>query len=370
MRFGLFFVLLLLGCTPRDVSLNIPAASEQTPTAESEGAPASSLPPPIEQRSDTSVDFSQFHPSFRFTADIPVSWEVEFVPEILALSIFDPMTEAETTREQSQIFIRSFEANAFLTLSTVNILSREAVMVGSHDAVHYEIEKKAGVAPFQHQPSWRSGRHWLVDVRLTAANPSVFYVFASRPSLDPAMFENFLQSLRFHNDRESYRPPLPQAQERITKKPFGLEVSLGSSPVQPERFSGFHTGTDFEILSGEESADVVISALCGGIMRLKQRAEGYGGVVVQECFLQDEVVTVVYGHLALQSITGTVGNYLLPGARIGLLGAAGSEETDGERKHLHLGVHKGKKIDIAGYVQREEQLSAWMDPAELLWPRQ
>lgn len=44
--------------------------------------------------------------------------------------------------------------------------------------------------------------------------------------------------------------PLTDAAARITKKPFGIFITPQNSPVQPERFSGFHTGTDFEILPG------------------------------------------------------------------------------------------------------------------------
>ena len=356
---AVFLFLLLQGCTPRDASQDIPLGGGQIPPASLEESPTS-------VQSSVPIDFSQFHPAFRFAADIPASWQVEFVPEIVAVNIYDPAAAAPTKREQSQFFIRFFEANSFLTLSTVNILSREESTVGSHDAVRYEIERKPSVPPFPHQPSWRSGKHRLVDVRLAAANPSLFYVFTSHPSLDPAVFERFLQSLRFHNDAESYRPPLPHANERVTKKPFGLEVSPDRSPLESERFNGFHTGSDCEIFLGEESADIAVSALCGGVLRSKQRAEGYGGVVVQECLLDDQAITVVYGHLALQSVTAAAGSYLAPGAKIGLLGAGGSEETDDERKHLHIGIHRGTTIDIAGYVQRAEQLSAWMDPADFL----
>src|SRR5947209_4518700 len=43
---------------------------------------------------------------------------------------------------------------------------------------------------------------------------------------------------------------------RVTKKPFGIYVNPANSPVQPERFSGYHTGADAEY--GEVSADVPV----------------------------------------------------------------------------------------------------------------
>jgi hypothetical protein len=35
--------------------------------------------------------------------------------------------------------------------------------------------------------------------------------------------------------------PLDRASGRVTKKPFGIFVTPQNSPVQPERFRGFHT---------------------------------------------------------------------------------------------------------------------------------
>jgi hypothetical protein len=34
--------------------------------------------------------------------------------------------------------------------------------------------------------------------------------------------------------------------QRVTKKPFGLYVDPDNSPVQPEMFTGYHTGADAE----------------------------------------------------------------------------------------------------------------------------
>ena len=38
---------------------------------------------------------------------------------------------------------------------------------------------------------------------------------------------------------------------RITKKPFGIFITTQNSPVQPERFSGYHTGVDVEYKDAE-----------------------------------------------------------------------------------------------------------------------
>jgi len=150
---------------------------------------------------------------------------------------------------------------------------------------------------------------------------------------------------------------------RITKKPFGIYVTPQSSPVQPEKFTGYHTGVDFETSAAETNIDVSIPALFDGKLVMKKSATGYGGVVVEESAIEGQLVTIVYGHLKLSSVSGTVGQYIKKGDIIGILGKGYSSETDGERKHLHLGIHKGGAINILGYVQKQSDLANWLDPA-------
>jgi len=49
-----------------------------------------------------------------------------------------------------------------------------------------------------------------------------------------------------------------------------------------------------------------------------------------------------------------------------VLGDHESAETDGERKHLHFGIHKGSDIDMRGYVAIEEELENWIDPQTVI----
>ncbi len=161
-------------------------------------------------------------------------------------------------------------------------------------------------------------------------------------------------------------PPLDRAAERVTKKPFGIYITPKTSPVQPERFQGYHTGTDFEIFPEELDADVPIHAICSGKITVKRSASGYGGVLVQSCALNNQPITVIYGHLKLASIKKNAGDTLNAGDEIGILGKAYSSETDGERKHLHLGISKGSATNILGYVSSQSQLSGWIDPCSLV----
>ena len=155
--------------------------------------------------------------------------------------------------------------------------------------------------------------------------------------------------------------PVNNALARVTKKPFGIKVSPKDSPVTPEKFYGYHTGVDFEIFSDEEESDISIYALCTGPLILKRHASGYGGVAVQQCTLDNSDVTVIYGHLKLSSISANLNQTLNQGMQIGILGQGYSKETDGERKHLHLGIHKGKTINLLGYVQDPGSLDEWID---------
>lgn len=159
--------------------------------------------------------------------------------------------------------------------------------------------------------------------------------------------------------------PIENAQDRVTKKPFGLYVTKANSPVQPERFGGYHTGVDFETFEHEKERDIAIYAICDGPLLLKKWAAGYGGVAVQKCSLEKEVITVVYGHLRLVSISQEIGQEIKKGEQLGVLGKGFSSETDNERKHLHLGIHKSATIDIRGYVSGESGLKQWLDLKEL-----
>lgn len=164
------------------------------------------------------------------------------------------------------------------------------------------------------------------------------------------------------NNNGEFQPPLDRAAQRVTKKPFGIFITPQNSPVQPERFRGYHTGADFETFPDEVDAAVSVQVICDGTIAEKKYASGYGGVMVQNCELNQQPITVIYGHLKLASVAKNAGDMLNAGEQIGILGKGYSPETDGERKHLHLGIHNGKSISILGYVQSKNDLAAWIDP--------
>jgi len=132
----------------------------------------------------------------RFSAEIPAGWQIEAVATIGALNIYDPDSAGTTNLEQSQIFIRHFSANRFLTLQTVTIHQQDELQIQDRDAVRYVIEKKSGVANFASQPLWRNELHTVTDIRVTESSPSIFYVVAGNPALDKELYERFLNSIQ------------------------------------------------------------------------------------------------------------------------------------------------------------------------------
>ena len=151
--------------------------------------------------------------------------------------------------------------------------------------------------------------------------------------------------------------PILEFEQRINKKAFGAYITPKHSPVQPERFSGFHTGVDVEYTDVE--GEIKVLAVCDGEIVLSKWVLGYGGTVVLKC--QNKYI--IYGHLKLDSINKNL--KVTKGEQLAILGQGGTKETDFERKHLHFGIHKDT-IDLRGYVQNQNELNEWIDPLSTL----
>jgi len=162
--------------------------------------------------------------------------------------------------------------------------------------------------------------------------------------------------------------PLPQSDRRATPLYFGLYVTPDpqTNPIfPPERFTGYHVATDFEVTTAELEDDVPVFAICTGKVTFSGIAEGYGGLIVQRCTIQGESVTVLYGHIDTSNLP-MIGKKIPSGEKIALLAPNRSDASDGNRKHLHLGIHRGEDIDTRGYVQEESELESYMDPRDVL----
>lgn len=160
-----------------------------------------------------------------------------------------------------------------------------------------------------------------------------------------------------------FTEPIAEFEKRITKKPFGIYITPQNSPVQPEKFQGYHTGSDVEYEDVDSGVEVF--AIENGRVILSRWVSGYGGVVAISHNIENENVVSLYGHLDPESLM-SINSEANKGDIIGILGEGGTNETDYERKHLHLGIIKGSAINLKGYVQSEEELNGWYDPVEFL----
>ncbi len=156
--------------------------------------------------------------------------------------------------------------------------------------------------------------------------------------------------------------PLPEFESRITKKAFGVYYTPATSPVQPDRFTGWHTGVDVEY--ADVTTEVPVLAIADGTVLTSRTATGYGGVIAIQHVINGQSLIGVYGHLDPKSLVAT-GAKVAVGQQIGVLGDDKSSETDGERKHLHLSIVKGTVLTIKGYVQTQAELAQWIDPVSL-----
>lgn len=163
--------------------------------------------------------------------------------------------------------------------------------------------------------------------------------------------------------QEKIVEPIAEFQKRITKKSFATFITPENSPVQPEKFSGYHTGVDVEY--EEVTRDVPVLAITNGEVVVSRTASGYGGLMVIRHIINNKEVFALYGHLDPVSMK-KVNARITAGEKIAILGDNKTTETDGERKHLHFGILKTSTVNLAGYVQNKEDLENWYNPTEFL----
>jgi murein DD-endopeptidase MepM/ murein hydrolase activator NlpD len=183
--------------------------------------------------------------------------------------------------------------------------------------------------------------------------PSFLLVASTPPSVTPSESPSI--------SKYGLNYPIEQFKERITKKPFGIYITPDTSPVQPERFAGYHTGADVEFQDAE--SDVPVFAVNDGKVVFSDTVSGYGGVIMLEIDLNGSKHTVLYGHIRPSSLPN-LGSNVNKGDQIGLLGTGYSTETDGERRHLHFAILSDDRIDVLGYVQTQDALSGWYNPLD------
>lgn len=134
-----------------------------------------------------------------------------------------------------------------------------------------------------------------------------------------------------------------------------------------DRFRGYHIGDDIEVppedLGPGEVQEVPIRSIAQGVVKKVDWVGGYGGVMVVEHMIDDEVVTAIYGHIDLTSTDLGVGDTVEVSQFLANLGDDKSRETDGERQHLHFALYQGPDDGrLQGYERNPENLNNWINP--------
>lgn len=153
--------------------------------------------------------------------------------------------------------------------------------------------------------------------------------------------------------------PVENFLARITKKDFGMYITPETSPIENDRFTGYHTGVDAEF--SDIVGDVPVRAIADGTIISQTWTSGYGGVIVILHVIDGVPTFALYGHLNAASFV-TDATQVKAGDIIAVLGDDHSQETDGVRKHLHFGLYRGEKMDYRGYVPTEVELKPWLNP--------
>jgi len=216
------------------------------------------------------------------------------------------------------------------------------------------------------------GLFWYTQLRNGALDSSELQIIPegsgqadSTGSLQAAISETFQASI-LSDDATGLLEPIEEFIERIKKKPFGIYITPETSPVQPDRFTGYHTGVDVEY--EDVSEDVPVRAIADGVIILNKFVPGYGGTLVIRHATGGKNLLALYGHLDPERLPQEGVNRVIRGQAIGVLGEGGTGETDGARKHLHLAFLKNEEIDVRGYVETQEELESWYDPLDFYLP--
>lgn len=166
---------------------------------------------------------------------------------------------------------------------------------------------------------------------------------------------------------QKYFLPITDYEKRLTFRWFGkFVVSTEKATPCGASFSGYHDGDDLEILENETNSQVPVVAISDGTVASISTVSGYGGLLVLNTNISDSDYTLYYGHIDLGSSNLKTGEAVKAGQFLANLGSECSVQTSGERKHLHFAIHKGKSIDVRGYVPDLNQLANWVNPKEFL----
>src|SRR3989338_4447404 len=123
-------------------------------------------------------------------------------------------------------------------------------------------------------------------VILTLVTLGMFYFWENQSRQQAEILQTIQDNVTVTNAQANLLPiaspnliePVEGFRDRITKKPFGIYITPETSPVQLDRFTGYHTGVDIEFTDSSE--DIPVLAIADGTILIRAYASGYGGVVV------------------------------------------------------------------------------------------
>ena len=162
--------------------------------------------------------------------------------------------------------------------------------------------------------------------------------------------------------------PIAGYRSRITNRDHGKETTLELSRgfACGGQFEGIHIGDDLEVTAEELNQEIPVFAIAKAVVRQIKAIGGYGGLLITEQTVNNQVTTAYYGHISLKKAKVKTGDTVTAGQPLTYLAENCSVESSNERKHLHFAIHKGTWIDGRGYVTTREALDQWLDPQELL----
>jgi hypothetical protein len=148
--------------------------------------------------------------------------------------------------------------------------------------------------------------------------------------------------------------PIDEYGAKKTLKVFGEYIQ--------DRFTGYHVADDIEYTDIE--SETPVRAMADGQIEIVQFASGYGGMIKIKHKIDNQTIHSIYGHIALDSTQLKAGDQVKAGQFLANLGKNNSEESDGERKHLHFGLYAGDENRINGYESEASAVSKWINPED------
>jgi murein DD-endopeptidase MepM/ murein hydrolase activator NlpD len=176
----------------------------------------------------------------------------------------------------------------------------------------------------------------------------------------PAIVAEMSSSLPESETDENIFLPIRNFYRNQTERRFGWPFT--------GRFNGYHIADDIEVEPEELDEEIPVYAIDDGTVLVAENVGGYGGIIAIEHVIEGERIVAIYGHMSIHDAAVEVGSSVRAGERIGYLGEGFSEETDGNRKHLHFGLYHGGGLDIRGYLSESQkgEIDKWLNPTVFL----